>query len=108
MFEQKRDESLNPRHKKPKGKKFEFERPIRLAKIKKALESNAEAELKLRQERLNKRKLAGIDFMFQKGLPSFMKLDKKQAAQQDEAKATETREFEALYGDERSKKPKYS
>jgi len=62
----------NPRHKAPKGNSFVHEKPLRLAKIKKALENNAELELKLRQERLNGRKLGGLDKLIKQAVPSFM------------------------------------
>ncbi len=62
----------NPRHKMPKGHSYVHEKPIRLAKIKKALENNAELELKLRQEKLNNKRLSGLDKVIKHALPSFM------------------------------------
>ncbi len=67
-----KEAKVNPRHKAPKGHKFERERPIKLAKIKKALENQPEQILKYRQEAINNRKLTGIDYAIKMAVPSFL------------------------------------
>jgi len=67
-----KERGINPRHKEPKGHKFERERPIKLAKIKKALENQPEMVLKYRQDAINNRKLTGIDHAIKMTTPSFL------------------------------------
>lgn len=62
----------NPRDKKPKGHKHEFRKPIHLAKVKKSLEDAEEAMEKYRKERLNGRRLSGMDLLIKNTVPSFM------------------------------------
>jgi hypothetical protein len=65
----------NPRDRRPKSKKREAERSIRLAKIEKSLKENETKEVEYRQERLNNRKMKGTDEMISRGLPSWIKAD---------------------------------
>ena len=76
IYDLKNDKS-NPRDKRPKSKKRDGDRVLRLEKIEKALIESGEKEVEYRQERLNKRKLGGSDAMLSKGLPSWIKTDLK-------------------------------
>lgn len=71
----------NPRDRRPKSKKREAERSIRLAKIEKALKENETKEVEYRQERLNNRKLKGSDEYISRGLPSWIKTDLQEIPQ---------------------------
>jgi hypothetical protein len=68
----------NPRDLKPKPKKREMSKEIRLAKIQKALKENEVKEVEYRQEKLNQRRLRGADELISRGLPSWIKTDLKE------------------------------
>lgn len=59
----------NPRNKKPKGHKKNDLKIFKLEKIKRALMASDEAMLKYRQERLNNRRLKGMDDLVSRTLP---------------------------------------
>lgn len=65
----------NPRNKTPKLSKKERDRPLKLAKIEKAIEDVDAKKISFRQDRLNKKKIAGWDGFVSKVLPSLIKKD---------------------------------
>ncbi|KRX10891.1 hypothetical protein PPERSA_12173 [Pseudocohnilembus persalinus] len=73
----------NPRNRKPKGTKLERNRPLRIAKIQKNLELNEQAELDYRLNRLNNKKLTGLDLYIQKAIPSFLSNRADKAGQKE-------------------------
>ena len=96
----------NPRNKKPKGHKAEQIKVIKLEKIKKMLTTNDDIMLKYRQEKLNSRKLKGVDKLVSLALPSWISFDREEymAAQKDaEKKGNNFREE----GEEKGKKKKF-
>lgn len=99
IYDKEVDSSKNPRNKKPKGHKSEKNKIIRLEKIKKALESNVENELKYRQEKLNNRKLGGMDRLMQLNLPTWIAYKPNQVEGGSQAD-----EDEAIYMDRKVKR----
>ena len=97
----------NPRHKMPKGHKHVHERPLRLAKIKKAIEQNAEVEVKIRQEKMNNRRLSGFDKILKQSFPSFMHVRKDAGAASPAAEGSGESEISGSLGLAR-KGPKYA
>jgi len=94
-------EKSNPRNKKPKGHKTEQLKIIKLEKIKKALSTNDDAMLKYRQERLNNRRLTGLDNVGSQVIPAWMKFDREEYEEaQKEAKS------KTVGSDEEETKPK--
>eukprot|EP01017_Pseudomicrothorax_dubius_P016006 TRINITY_DN1822_c0_g1_i3.p2 TRINITY_DN1822_c0_g1~~TRINITY_DN1822_c0_g1_i3.p2 ORF type:complete len:171 (-),score=51.35 TRINITY_DN1822_c0_g1_i3:462-974(-) len=78
IYEPVRNPEMNPYNRKPKGKKFLHSRPTRLAKIKKALADSAMTEQKLRQEKMNNRKLSGLDLLIKQVAPDLLTSHKKE------------------------------
>lgn len=70
-----REQAPNPRDRRPKPKKREQAKVLRHEKIEKLLKEAPAKELEYRQTRLNNRRLRGMDEMFAKGLPSWIKGD---------------------------------
>ena len=73
IYESNVSTAVNPRHKKPKGHKHEFKMPIHLAKVKQALESSEEAMEKYRKERLQGRRLTGLNRLIKNTIPPYLK-----------------------------------
>ena len=69
----KRPGSMHPFEKAPKTPKKIEQRAIRVTMIKRALARQDDLQLKYRQETANKKRLTGIDFMFQSSLGNFLK-----------------------------------
>ena len=89
LYESNIRTTTNPRHKKPKGHKHEFKKPIHLAKVKKSLEESQEALDKFRRDRQNGRKLTGFDKIIQLTVPSFINPPRKSTSAQKEVSAEE-------------------
>ena len=99
-------EKSNPRNKKPKGHKAEQLKIIRLEKIKKSLTTTDESMLKYRQDRLNNRKLRGLDSIFSQVIPAWMKFDREEY--EEAQKEAENKKNAAGSDDDDDPRPKKS
>lgn len=93
---------MNPRDKKPKGHKAEQLKIIRLERIKKSLTTSDEAMLKYRQDRLNNRRLRGLDLMVSQVIPAWLKFDREEY----EEKEKEAKDRAKMGSDDEDSAPK--
>lgn len=77
----------NPRHKLPKGKKWMLDRPMRLAKIKKAMEEADDKLTEYRQNRLNNRKFAVLDKVVHEVMPSVINMKRSHRSEDGESES---------------------
>jgi len=80
LFNPPKDDSKNPRHRKPKGSKYEIlHAKMRHEKVSNALLKADDEILKYRQEALNRRKYRGLDRVIKEVMPDWADLVREDA-----------------------------
>ena len=80
LFNPPKDDSKNPRHRKPKGSKYEIlHAKMRHEKVSNALLKADDEILKYRQEALNRRKYRGFDRVIKEVMPDWADLVREDA-----------------------------
>ncbi len=84
LFNPPKDDSKNPRHKKPKGSKYELlHEKMRHEKISNAILKADEEILKYRQESLNRRKYRGFDRIVKEVMPDWADMVREENTNKD-------------------------
>jgi len=84
LFNPPKDDSKNPRHKKPKGSKYDLlHAKMRHEKISNALLKADDEILKYRQESLNRRKYRGLDRVIKEVMPDWADLVREDNTNKD-------------------------